>query len=110
MGSALLLSLPMLLGVFPSEVLVNIGIYMLMGFGLNIVVGNAGLLDLGHVAFFAVGAYTTALLTSPRASLELGLSFWAALPIVIVITGLTGILVATPVLRMRGDYLAIVTL
>ena len=109
-GMALLVSLPILLGVFPSEVLLNVGLYMLMGFGLNIVVGMAGLLDLGYVAFFAVGAYSMALLTSPRASIELGISFWAALPIVIVVTGFTGLLVGAPVLRMRGDYLAIVTL
>ena len=83
---------------------------MLMGFGLNIVVGMAGLLDLGYVAFFAVGAYSMALLTSPRASIEMGISFWAALPIVVLITGATGLLVGAPVLRMRGDYLAIVTL
>ena len=107
---ALLVSLPILLGVFPSEVLLNVGLYMLMGFGLNIVVGMAGLLDLGYVAFFAVGAYSTALLTSPRASIELGMSFWAALPIVVLVTGATGLLVGAPVLRMRGDYLAIVTL
>ena len=109
-GVALLVSLPILLGVFPSEVLLNVGLYMLMGFGLNIVVGMAGLLDLGYVAFFAVGAYSTALLTSPRASIELGMSFWAALPIVVLVTGATGLLVGAPVLRMRGDYLAIVTL
>ena len=109
-GVSLLVSLPILLGVFPSEVLLNVGLYMLMGFGLNIVVGMAGLLDLGYVAFFAVGAYSTALLTSPRASIELGMSFWAALPIVILVTGATGLLVGAPVLRMRGDYLAIVTL
>ena len=107
---ALLVSLPILLGVFPSEVLLNVGLYMLMGFGLNIVVGMAGLLDLGYVAFFAVGAYSTAILTSPRASIELGMSFWAALPIVVLVTGATGLLVGAPVLRMRGDYLAIVTL
>ena len=109
-GVALLVSLPILLGVFPSEVLLNVGLYMLMGFGLNIVVGMAGLLDLGYVAFFAVGAYSTAMLTSPRASIELGMSFWSALPLVVLITGATGLLVGAPVLRMRGDYLAIVTL
>ena len=109
-GVALLVSLPILLGVFPSEVLLNVGLYMLMGFGLNIVVGMAGLLDLGYVAFFAVGAYSMALLTSPRASIEMGMSFWAALPIVVLVTGATGLLVGAPVLRMRGDYLAIVTL
>lgn len=102
--------LPWIVGSFPSEVLVNVGLYVLMGFGLNIVVGMAGLLDLGYVAFFAVGAYTTAILTSPRASLGAELSFWAALPIVAVVTAFTGVLIGAPVLRMRGDYLAIVTL
>jgi ABC-type branched-subunit amino acid transport system permease subunit len=110
LGIAFLLFLPAILGVFPSEVMVNVGLFVLMGFGLNIVVGFAGLLDLGYVAFFAVGAYTTAVLTSPASSLGAGLSFWAALPFVVAITALSGLLVGAPVLRMRGDYLAIVTL
>ncbi len=103
--------LPQVLGPFVSEVLDLVGIFLLMGLGLNIVVGFAGLLDLGYVAFFAVGAYTTAILTSPaspRWSPEM--SFWAALPFVILAAALAGIIVGTPVLRMRGDYLAIVTL
>ncbi len=103
--------LPQVLGPFVSEVLDLVGIFLLMGLGLNIVVGFAGLLDLGYVAFFAVGAYTTAVLTSPaspRWSPEL--SFWLALPFVILAAALAGIVVGTPVLRMRGDYLAIVTL
>jgi branched-chain amino acid transport system permease protein len=90
--------------------LVLVGIYVLMGFGLNIVVGQAGMLDLGYVAFFAVGAYTTAILTSPDQLPGLQISLWAALPVVIAITGLAGLLVGAPVLKMRGDYLAIVTL
>ena len=106
-----MLLLPFIVGVFPSEVLVNIGLYVLMGFGINIVVGMAGLLDLGYVAFFAVGAYSMALLTSIDPEVGgIQLSFWTALPIVIILTGLTGILVGAPVLKMRGDYLAIVTL
>ena len=109
-GFALLLFAPILLGSFPSEVMVNIGLYVIMGFGLNIVVGFAGLLDLGYVAFFAVGAYTTALLTSPDSFLETHLTFWQALPFVFVVTAIAGLFVGTPVLRMRGDYLAIVTL
>lgn len=103
--------LPLLVGRFFSEVLTIVGLFLLMGLGLNIVVGFAGLLDLGYVAFFAVGAYTTAVLTSPsspRWTPEL--TFWAALPFVVVAAALAGILVGTPVLRMRGDYLAIVTL
>ncbi|MBA3960211.1 MAG: leucine/isoleucine/valine transporter permease subunit, partial [Chloroflexi bacterium] len=85
----LLLVLPHLMGVFLSEVVGTVGLYMLMGLGLNIVVGYAGLLDLGYVAFFAVGAYATALLTSPASSLGLGLDFWIALPIVMVIAAIT---------------------
>jgi branched-chain amino acid transport system permease protein len=102
--------LPQVLGPFLSEVLNIAGIFLLMALGLNIVVGLAGLLDLGYVAFFAVGAYTTALLTSPQSSLGLGWIFWAAVPFVILAAAVAGLLVGTPVLRMRGDYLAIVTL
>ena len=105
-----LLVLPWVVGRVPSDVLVLVGIYVLMGFGLNIVVGKAGLLDLGYVAFFAVGAYSTAILTSADQLPNIQLSFWAALPFVIGITGLAGLLIGAPVLRMRGDYLAIVTL
>jgi branched-chain amino acid transport system permease protein len=104
-----LLALPQILGLFLSEVLTIVGLYVLLGLGLNIVVGFAGLLDLGYVAFFAIGAYTVAVLTSP----ELGffnLSFWEALPFAILMGVLSGILLGIPVLRMRGDYLAIATL
>jgi len=105
----LLLALPQILGLFLSEVLTIVGLYVLLGLGLNIVVGYAGLLDLGYVAFFAIGSYTIALLTSP----ELGffnLSFWAALPFAILFGVLFGVLLGIPVLKMRGDYLAIATL
>ena len=85
-------------------------IYALLALGLNIVVGFAGLLDLGYVAFFAVGAYVTALLTSPQSSLGVGWIFWAAVPFVVLAAAVSGLVVGTPVLRMRGDYLAIVTL
>ncbi len=102
---------PRIVGVFVSEVLDLVGIYLLMGLGLNIVVGYAGLLDLGYVGFFAVGAYTTAILTSPSSpAFSPELTFWAALPFIILAAALAGIIVGTPVLRMRGDYLAIVTL
>ena len=107
----LLLLLPQIVGERLSEVLTTVGIYVLLGLGLNIVVGFAGLLDLGYVAFYAVGAYTTAILTSPVSPLfNPELSFWAALPFVIVAAGVIGLMVGTPVLRLRGDYLAIVTL
>ncbi|HET6445081.1 MAG TPA: hypothetical protein VFI27_10940 [candidate division Zixibacteria bacterium] len=105
----LILILPMILGVYLSEVLDVVGIFILMGFGLNIVVGFAGLLDLGYVAFFAIGAYTMGLLTS-TGDLGFGLPFWFALPFSILAAALAGILLGIPVLRMRGDYLAIVTL
>ena len=105
----LLLVLPQILGLFLSEVLTIVGLYVLLGLGLNIVVGFAGLLDLGYVAFFAIGAYTMGVLTSP----ELGffnLSFWGALPFAIFMGVLSGFLLGIPVLKMRGDYLAIATL
>ena len=105
----ILLVLPQILGLFLSEVLTIVGLYVLLGLGLNIVVGFAGLLDLGYVAFFAIGAYTVAVLTSP----ELGffsLSFWGALPFAIFMGVLSGVLLGVPVLKMRGDYLAIATL
>ena len=79
--------------------------YIMLGWGLNIVVGLAGLLDLGYVAFYAVGAYTFALLAS-----TFGLSFWICLPIAGALAALWGIILGFPVLRLRGDYLAIVTL
>jgi len=107
----LLLLLPQIVGQRLSEVLTIVGLYVLLGLGLNIVVGFAGLLDLGYVAFYAVGAYTTAILTSPGSPLiNPELSFWAALPFVIVAAAMIGLMVGAPVLRLRGDYLAIVTL
>src|SRR6266545_1297990 len=92
---------------------------LVLGFGLNIVVGYAGLLDLGYVFFFAVGAYSTALLTgaalntftgSGPPALSLDLNFYLAIPIVLVIAAGAGLLIGAPVLRLRGDYLALVTL
>jgi branched-chain amino acid transport system permease protein len=79
--------------------------YMMLGWGLNIVVGLAGLLDLGYVAFYAVGAYTFALLAT-----HFGLGFWVCLPIAGAAAALWGVVLGFPVLRLRGDYLAIVTL
>ncbi len=109
LGIILLLILPRLLGTYLSEVANNVGIYVLMGLGLNIVVGFAGLLDLGYVAFFAIGAYTMGVLTSTT-ELGMGMSFWAAVPFAVLIAVLAGVILGIPVLRMRGDYLAIVTL
>jgi branched-chain amino acid transport system permease protein len=105
----ILLVLPQVLGLFLSEVLTIVGLYVLLGLGLNIVVGFAGLLDLGYVAFFAIGSYTLAVLTSPEIS-SLTLSFWGALPFAIIIGIVSGVILGIPVLKMRGDYLAIATL
>ena len=111
--------LPYLVGPVVSRILGTVGIFLLLGLGLNIVVGFAGLLDLGYVAFFAVGAYFTAILTGGQRvtftgyeppTFGLGLSFYVALPIVIAIAALVGVIIGAPVLRLRGDYLAIVTL
>jgi branched-chain amino acid transport system permease protein len=108
--AALILMLP-LLGSYPSEVANEVARFALMGLGLNIVVGFAGLLDLGYVAFFAIGAYAMGVLTSPEiAWLGFHLTFWAALPVAVVLAILSGIVLGIPVLGMRGDYLAIVTL
>jgi len=84
---------------------IQILIYIMLGWGLNIVVGLAGLLDLGYVAFYAVGAYSYALLAK-----NFGLSFWILLPLAGILSSFWGILLGFPVLRLRGDYLAIVTL
>jgi branched-chain amino acid transport system permease protein len=105
-----LIILPTLLGTYLSEVANNVGIFILMGLGLNIVVGFAGLLDLGYVAFFAIGAYSMAVLTSEGPLGLAGLTFWEALPFCVMMSALAGIVLGIPVLRMRGDYRAIVTL
>lgn len=120
-GLILLLTLPQLVGSYISQILVLVGLFTLMGLGLNIEIGLAGLLDLGFVGFFAIGAYIVGLLTSPT---ELGLSsviageptnasftsFWVTIPVAVAVAALAGVFLGIPVLRMRGDYLAIVTL
>jgi branched-chain amino acid transport system permease protein len=83
-------------------------LYIVLALGLNIVVGFAGLLDLGYIAFYAVGAYLYALLASPHFNIHL--PFWALLPIGAAVAGLFGVILGAPTLRLRGDYLAIVTL
>jgi branched-chain amino acid transport system permease protein len=90
------------------RVLDQAGIYVLLALGLNIVVGYAGLLDLGYVAFYAIGAYSYALLASPQ--LGLHVPFWLVLPFAPLLAALAGVLLGAPTLRLRGDYLAIVTL
>lgn len=106
----LFMLLPRVVGSFLSEVLVNVGLYILMGLGLNIAIGLAGLLDLGYVTNFAIGAYIMGVLTSTSSLGRGQLSFWVVIPICIVSAMITGFLLALPVLRMRGDYLAITTL
>ncbi len=86
------------------------GIYILLALGLNIVVGFAGLLDLGYAAFFAIGSYTFALAASPQAITGLNLPFWPMLIVGAAVAALFGTLLGAPTLRLRGDYLAIVTL
>ena len=84
---------------------IQVLIYVMLAWGLNIVVGLAGLLDLGYVAFYAVGAYAYALLGT-----DFGLSFWILLPTAGIMAAFWGVMLGFPVLRLRGDYLAIVTL
>jgi branched-chain amino acid transport system permease protein len=101
----ILLCFPLLFSSYQVNIMTTALMYVVLGLGLNIVVGMAGLLDLGYVAFYAVGAYTYALL-----HLHFGLGFWVALPLGGLLGALFGILLGFPVLRLRGDYLAIVTL
>ena len=105
-----LLMLPWVVGIYLSEVLDLVGLYVLMGLGLNIAVGLAGLLDLGYVTNFAVGAYIAALLVSTGPLGIAQTNFWIVIPICILAAMCTGFMLALPVLRMRGDYLAIATL
>ncbi|NJN82967.1 MAG: branched-chain amino acid ABC transporter ATP-binding protein/permease [Caldilineaceae bacterium] len=110
LGGIVLLLLPWVLGVYLSEVIANVGLYVLMALGLNIAVGLAGLLDLGYVTNFAVGAYVMGVFTSTGPLGRGELDFWLILPISVLAAMFTGFLLALPVLRMRGDYLAIATL
>jgi branched-chain amino acid transport system permease protein len=97
--------LPFLVRDYFLDVAILIGIYVILALGLNVVVGFTGLLNLGFVAFYAIGAYTYALLNT-----KYGISFWPALPFSLVLTAAAGFLLAIPAMRLRGDYLAIVTL
>ncbi len=109
LGAPALLALAVLLPAFAGRYYLDLGVvvltYVMLGWGLNIVVGLAGLLDLGYVAFYAVGAYSYALLST-----RYGLGFWTCLPLAGIFAALAGVLLGFPVLRLRGDYLAIVTL
>ena len=104
-GFTALMVFPKVLDSYQINIITTAMIYIILGLGLNIVVGLAGLLDLGYVAFYAVGAYSYALL-----NYHFEISFWLALPIGGALGMLFGILLGFPVLRLRGDYLAIVTL
>jgi branched-chain amino acid transport system permease protein len=109
-AAAMVLVLPQALGPFVAQVIALVALYVLMGLGLNITLGLAGLLDLGFVAFFAVGAYTVGLLTSTA---EFGIAdwpFWAAIPFAVIFAMLFGAVLGLPILGIRGDYLAIATL
>jgi branched-chain amino acid transport system permease protein len=110
LGLLFVLWLPQGVGSFFAQVVAVVTLYVLMGFGLNITLGLAGLLDLGFVAFFAVGAYTVGLLTGTA---EFGIAhwpFWAAVPVAVILAMLFGAFLGLPILGIRGDYLAIATL
>lgn len=130
---AIMLILPVFAGSSITSTFVLVMLYITMGIGLNVMVGYAGLLDLGYVASYAIGAYTAGVLTTPslvtcgglnpdevRALVGGGqslmdvcsgmMTFWQAWPLAVIVAGLTGMLLGIPVLRLRGDYLAIVTL
>ncbi|SNR86868.1 high-affinity branched-chain amino acid ABC transporter permease LivM [Desulfurobacterium atlanticum] len=100
-----ILVFPLIFSSYQTNIMTTALIYVVLGLGLNIVVGLAGLLDLGYVAFYAVGAYGYALLNK-----YFGLGFWAVFPIAGILAAIAGIILVFPILRLRGDYLAIVTL
>ncbi len=104
-ASILAIVFPFVFSLYQTNIMISALIYIMLGLGLNIVVGLAGLLDLGYVAFYAVGAYAYALL-----NYHFGFTFWMVLPIGAALGATFGILLGFPVLRLRGDYLAIVTL
>ncbi|CAM5363756.1 branched-chain amino acid transport system permease protein [Aquamicrobium terrae] len=98
-------ALPQFANAYVTEVATTALLYIVLCLGLNIVVGYAGLLDLGYAAFFAVGAYTTGILTA-----EFGFNFWLTIPVAMLAACIAGVIIGTPTLRLRSDYLAIVTL
>ncbi|MCD7060611.1 branched-chain amino acid ABC transporter permease [Pelagibacterium xiamenense] len=102
---AFLVVAPMIFGSYITVILTNALLYVVLCLGLNIVVGYAGLLDLGYAAFFAVGAYTIGVLT-----IQFGFNFWVAFPFAVLAAVLAGVIIGGPTLRLRSDYLAIVTL
>lgn len=102
---ALVLVFPLLAGAYLLDVAILAGIYIILALGLNVVVGFTGLLNLGFVAFYAIGAYAYALL-----NVKFGIGFWQSLPLCLALTTISGFVLSVPALRLRGDYLAIVTL
>ncbi|MFW5734358.1 MAG: ABC transporter permease subunit, partial [Oceanidesulfovibrio sp.] len=105
LGAALAFAFPWITSRYAQDIAVSVLIYISLGLGLNVVVGLCGLLDLGFIAFYGVGAYTYALM-----SIHYGLSFWLCLPVAATFAAIAGCFIGYPTLRMRGDYLAIVTL
>jgi branched-chain amino acid transport system permease protein len=105
LGLLVAVAFPWVFSMYQTNILISALIYVVLGLGLNITVGLAGLLDLGYVAFYAVGAYAYALLNH-----HFQLGFWTVLPLGAILGAFFGILLGFPVLRLRGDYLAIVTL
>ncbi len=101
----LVLIYPFVTSMYQTNIMISALVYVVLGLGLNIIIGLGGMLHLGYIAFYAVGAYSYALL-----NIHFGLSFWLALPVGAALGALFGILVGIPVLRLHGDYLAIVTL
>ena len=106
----IVLLFPLAMGSFFAQVIATIALFILLGLGLNITLGLAGLLDLGFVAFYAVGAYTVALLTSNSSLGLANFGFWEAVPFAILAAMLFALFLGLPILRIRGDYLAIATL
>ncbi len=102
---AVALLLPLPLNDYIRSVFWLIGIYVLLGLGLNIIVGYAGLFQLGHAAFYAIGAYTATLL-----NIKLGIPVLVTMPIAMIVAGAVGFVISRPILHLRGDYLAIVTI
>jgi len=113
---AVLIVFPLVAGSYVGQVMMLVGLYILMGMGLNLEVGLAGLLDLGFVAFFAVGAYTTAILTADSSHALASytalpsLTIWEAMPISVLMAVIVGVAFGIPVLGVRGDYLAVATM
>jgi branched-chain amino acid transport system permease protein len=104
--AALLLGVPLYVrDIYYLDLLFMIGVYMTLAIGLSILVGQAGLLSMGYAAFYAIGAYTAAIMCQ-----RYGISFWITIPCAMLTAGLSGVVLGWPVLRLRGDYLAMVTL